>query len=252
VPAAHFARPEHADPYREARALPADTLGLWTEVIGGLVPRAGVRVVLDLGAGTGRFSALLADLFPAAVVAVEPAWSMLARREAGARPPVHYVVGAAEALPLATARIDLAFLSMVYHHLADVPSALAELQRVVRRGGWVVARTSTREIVEALELFDFFPEAREIDRARMPGRRDVIEAFAGAGLAVRAQTTVSQRFADDPLDWLRKVALRGLSSLQLLPDDVFQRRLREFERHCRAAPPAPVWEPVDLFVFQAP
>jgi ubiquinone/menaquinone biosynthesis C-methylase UbiE len=147
--------------------------------------------------------------------------------------------------------IDLAFLSMVYHHLADVPAALTELRRVVRRGGWVVARTATREIIETVELFDFFPEARELDRGRMPWRRDLIDRFAEAGFAPRAQTTVQHRFADNPQDWLRKIARRGLSSLQLLPDDVFQRRLREFAHHCRTAPPGPVWEPVDLFVFLA-
>ncbi len=54
------------------------------------------------------------------------------------------------------------------------------------------------------------------------------------------------------MDWLRKISLRGLSSLQLLPDDVFARRLAELERYCRAAPAAPVWAPVDLFAFQAP
>jgi SAM-dependent methyltransferase len=251
VPAAHFARPEHARDYPEARALPPDTLQRWGEVIGGAVPRAGVRAVLDLGAGTGRFSALLADLFGAAVVAVEPAWSMLARRQASGRPDVRFVGAAAEALPLRAAAMDLAFLSMIYHHLADAPAALAELRRVVRRGGWVVMRTSTREIVESLPLYEFFPEARELDRGRMPWRQELMAVFASHGFAARARTTVSQRFADDPADWLGKVALRGLSSLQLLPDAVFQRRLARFANHCLTAPPEPVWEPVDLFVFQA-
>jgi ubiquinone/menaquinone biosynthesis C-methylase UbiE len=211
-----------------------------------------VRVILDLGAGTGRFSTLLADCFTAEIVAVEPAWSMLARREAEIRRDVRFVAGVAEALPLRTARVDLAFLSMVYHHFVNVPAALAELRRVVRGGGWVVTRTSTREIVDALDLYEFFPEARELDRRRMPWRGEVAEAFRQAGFVPQAHTTVRQRFADDPDDWLRKIALRGLSSLQLLPEDVFQRRLAEFAAHCRAAPTAPVWEPVDLFVCQAP
>jgi len=250
--ATHFARLEHARDYPQARALPSDTLQQWSRIIVGLVPRPGVRTILDLGAGTGRFSALLADCFTAAVVAVEPAWSMLARREMEPRPDVRFVAGEAEALPVRTEAVDLAFLSMVYHHLADVPLALAEIRRVVRGGGWVVARTSTREVVDALDLYEFFPEARQLDRARMPWRRDVAEAFGEVGFVLQAQTTVQQRLADDPQDWLRKIALRGLSSLQLLPDDVFQRRLAEFAAHCRTAPPTPVWEPVDLFVCQAP
>jgi ubiquinone/menaquinone biosynthesis C-methylase UbiE len=249
VATAHFAKPEHARDYAEARALPRDTLERWGSIVADLVPRAGVHAVLDLGAGTGRFSALLADRFAADVVAVEPAWTMLTRREA-ARSDVRFVAGMAEALPLRTGGVDLAFLSMVYHHLADVSRALAELRRVVRPGGWVVARTSTREIVETLDLYEFFPEARELDRSRMPWRREVAEAFASVVFTPQAHTMVRQRFADNPEDWLGKIALRGLSSLQLLPEDVFQRRLAEFARYCRTAPAAPVWESVDLFVFQ--
>lgn len=172
APPMHFARPEHARRYGEARTLTGDTLRLWADVIRALVPRPAVRSVLDLGAGTGRFTTLLADLYASPVVAVEPAWAMLDRRERTARADARFVAGAAESLPLRAASIDLAFLSMVYHHLGDVPAALAELRRVMRAGGWAVVRTAS---------------------------------------------------------------LRGLSSLQLLPDDVFARR-----------------EPVDLFAFQAP
>ena len=53
--ATHFAKPEHARDYGEARALPADTLQQWGRVIVGLVPVAGVRAILDLGGGTGSW-----------------------------------------------------------------------------------------------------------------------------------------------------------------------------------------------------
>ncbi len=252
MPPTHFARPEHAGSYARARTLTGDTLRQWADILSELVPRQHVRAVLDLGAGTGRFSALLADLYASPIVAVEPAFAMLDQRETGAPASVRFVAAAGEALPLRAASIDLAFLSMVYHHLADVPAALAELRRVVRAGGRAAVRTATREIIETVPLFDFFPEARELDRRRMPWRHDVAEAFARHGFTAQTQTTVQQRFADDPMEWLHKISLRGLSSLQLLPDDVFDRRLAEFERHCRAARPTPVWEPVDLFVFQVP
>jgi SAM-dependent methyltransferase len=252
VAATHFAHPEYAGTYARARTLSDGTLAQWAEILGALTPRAAVRSVLDLGAGTGRFSALLADVYASPVVAVEPALAMLDQRAASLPNTVRFVAAAAEALPLSADSIDLAFLSMVYHHLANVPVALGELRRVVRAGGCSVVRTATREIVESIPLFDFFPEARDLDRRRMPWRNDLVGAFERQGFAGRTHITVQQRFADDPLEWLHKISLRGLSSLQLLPDDVFARRLAEFERYCRAAPAAPVWEPVDLFVFHAP
>ena len=66
--------------YRAGRALSADTGRLWMAAIAGHL--GGVRAkltMLDLGAGAGRFSALLADAFDARVVAVEPSAKMRAR-----------------------------------------------------------------------------------------------------------------------------------------------------------------------------
>src|SRR5262245_65519532 len=120
--ATHFAKLEHARDYRQARALPSETLQQWSRIIVSLVSRPGVRTILDLGAGTGRFSALLADCFTAAVVAVEPAWSMLARREVETRPDVRFMAGVAESLPVRTAGGDLACLSVVYLCFVTAPA----------------------------------------------------------------------------------------------------------------------------------
>jgi hypothetical protein len=53
-------------------------------------------------------------------------------------------------------------------------------------------------------------------------------------------------------EYLDKIRERPFSSLQLLPDDVFERRLAELEAHCRTGPERPIREPVDLLVFRAP
>jgi hypothetical protein len=62
---------------------------------------------------------------------------------------------------------------------------------------------------------------------------------------------VWHRFADNPADLLRKISLRGLSTLEAISDEAFAKGLRELERHCRQADPdAPIYEPVDLFAFR--
>jgi ubiquinone/menaquinone biosynthesis C-methylase UbiE len=56
--------------------------------------------VLDLGAGTGRFAAPLADAFDARVIAVEPSAKMRAEAErAGGHPRVAYGDGRATDIP---------------------------------------------------------------------------------------------------------------------------------------------------------
>jgi ubiquinone/menaquinone biosynthesis C-methylase UbiE len=93
----------------------------------------GTRRVADVGAGTGRFAAALAERLDASVIGVEPSIEMLKRAaEENPHPRVSYVVGPAETIPIASATIDLVFLSMVVHHLDDLSTAASEFARVHR------------------------------------------------------------------------------------------------------------------------
>ncbi|MGH7346256.1 MAG: class I SAM-dependent methyltransferase, partial [Candidatus Rokuibacteriota bacterium] len=120
--------------YRAGRSLSADTGRLWMGAIAGHVgPARPDLTLLDLGAGTGRFSVLLADAFDARVVAIEPSAKMRADAERGsAHPRVAYRDGAAGALPAAEGEFDFALLSMVIHHVPDLDACARELYRVVK------------------------------------------------------------------------------------------------------------------------
>jgi SAM-dependent methyltransferase len=239
-----------AEAYEQARVLPADTLELWRGVIRRAVPACGHPVV-DVGCGTGRFTRLLADLYAVTAIGVEPSRSMLGQRDRGSPGRVHFLAGSGEALPLRTGSADLVFLSMVYHHFRSVPAVLGELRRVLRPGGYLLLRNTTRETLDGLEYLRFFPESRRIEMERMPAWAEIRQMFAGRGFSPVGQQTVLQKLAANHKEYFEKIRLRGLSSLQLIPDEAFQRGLREFERHCRAArPDEAVYEPVDLFVFQ--
>jgi SAM-dependent methyltransferase len=238
------------DVYVEARTLPVESLAVWRDAIREAVPPgAGIARIVDLGCGTGRFTALLAELFGVAVVGLDPSLRMLAHRQTPAEAPTHFVAGTAEAMPVATAAIDLVLLSMVYHHLR-VADAIAELRRVLRPGGRVVVRNPTRETVDSYEFLRFFPEAKAMDVARIPSREAVARDFLAGGFTLACHRTVVHTVATDHRDYLRKISLRGLSSLQAISDQEFERGLDAFARHCRAVEgDRPITEPTDLFVF---
>lgn len=90
------------------------------------------RLVVDLAAGTGKLTALLAGR-GARLAAVEPVGPM-GRRLRAALPGVPLVAAVAEALPLAAASVDAVVVAQAFHWF-DAPRALAELARVVRPGG---------------------------------------------------------------------------------------------------------------------
>ncbi len=90
--------------------------------------------VVDLGAGTGKFSRLIASLGHD-VVAVEPDPEMLAILEAaGTGERVSPLLGSAESIPLGAASVDAVVAAQSYHWF-DTEEARAEIARVLRPGG---------------------------------------------------------------------------------------------------------------------
>ncbi len=111
------------------------------EVIKQLDLRAHERV-LDVGAGMGA-GVVLAAQTGARVVAVEPTPFMrlvLRVRCLGqhARKRIEILDGAAEHLPVTDASVDAAWSVNAMHHWADLDAGIAELRRVMRRGGRVL------------------------------------------------------------------------------------------------------------------
>jgi ubiquinone/menaquinone biosynthesis C-methylase UbiE len=244
-----YRAPGTGENYRQGRGLDAETLALWRDVVRTLVPPGEVTRAADVGCGVGRLSRWLAEALEATVVAVDPSPEMLAQAEPA--PAVIYVVGTAEALPIRTGAVDLAFLSMVYHHLVDPADAVAELHRTLRPRGRVLVRTVTRETLDGYAFMAFFPEARALDERRLPGRSVVRAAFAAGGFAETAHRVVDQRVADHPEAYCARVGTRALSSLRMIPDVAFARGLAALEAHCRTLPAdRPFVEPVDVLVFQ--
>ena len=97
-----------------------------------LLPIDASATVLDLGAGTGKLTRVLARRY-ARVIAVEPLDGMRAILEAVV-PGAEALAGTAEAIPLADASVDAVFAAAAFHWFAN-DDAVAEMARVLRPGG---------------------------------------------------------------------------------------------------------------------
>jgi SAM-dependent methyltransferase len=104
----------------------------WPPAILDLLPLSNDATVLDLGAGTGKLTRVLANRY-ASVIAVEPLdelRAILAERV----PEADVRAGAAEHIPLADAEVDGVFAGQSFHWFAN-DVAMGEIARVLRPGG---------------------------------------------------------------------------------------------------------------------
>jgi ubiquinone/menaquinone biosynthesis C-methylase UbiE len=235
--------------YKVARALPASTERMWTDVAQTVIRPFAPKQILDLGAGSGRFVRRLGETFEVPVIAVEPSDSML---EAGKRDlPGQWLKGSAEDIPLESESVDLVWMSQVYHHISDPGKALREMHRVSRPGGFLAIRNGTVENNDSVPWMKCFPKALAFDERRLPTEENLIRQVTGGGFACTWWATICQLTAESYAEYLPRIGQRGLSSLIALSDEEFAAGMKALETWVgEQEPGAPVFEAVDLFVFR--
>jgi SAM-dependent methyltransferase len=216
-----------------------------------VVSAVGNPSVLEVGSGTGVFTAALADAWfgRRLVVGVEPSRGMLDEaRRLHPHPHVAYLQGQASALPLRDAVADLALLSRVIHHLPDRLSAAHELAGVTRPGARMVIRTTVRERLDSL-VYRYWPELLESDRRRFPSTDEITTDFQRAGLASVTVTSFSQPVAEDLVSYRQRLSSRPQSKFTYLTDEQFRDGLRRLDADIPTSV-GPVEERYDVLVFE--
>lgn len=191
--------------------------------------------VVDVGAGTGKLTELLADAGHR-VIAVEPNEAMRAEaaRLLGRRKTVELVDGSAEATGLPEECADAITVAQAFHWF-DVDAARAEFARILRPGGrvfllWNDRRARPRSLLADYEaLLHAHAPAYEALERREDGNARVRAFFGAAGFR---ETCFGNR---QVLDW---EGLRGRArSASYVPregpdHEAFFAGLRDaFERH---------------------
>jgi len=138
-----------------------DTRGASPSVVGALLDALGLadgRSLLDIGGGTGNFAEALAEEgFHVSLCDYSPEMARRASAKLGDTP---VAVADAAHLPFTPASFDCAISVNVLGHVEDWHSMLAEAQRVIR-GGPYVMKASTRETLDANWVVEYLPGIRD-------------------------------------------------------------------------------------------
>ncbi|MEV6849690.1 methyltransferase domain-containing protein [Actinoplanes sp. NPDC051411] len=217
------------------RLRPAD-VDAWMAAARPYLPGPG-GLVLDLGAGTGRFTAALARACGATVVACEPSPAM--RAVCPSRP---LVGGAAESLPFRAGVFDAVWASQMVHHVTDLAAFTGGVRRTLKPGGRLLLRGGFG-LPDELPYYRYFPAA-------WPDRTEMSSLLASLDLPRVAHLKVSQVLAESPPEFVARARSRSLSNLATLDDTLFEAGLRALERDAAdGGLPERVVEQLDLVVF---
>lgn len=242
-----YDKTEIAKTYDQARSHGPDFLELWMKTVATHLELPAVRTVLDLGCGTGRFSAALATRLNAHVIAADPSIKMLNEGMKKVHPRVFPVCGSAESIPLENESVDLVFISMALHHFADPSTAARECRRVLRPNARVFLRTACRERVNAYPYVRFFPSTRALIEERLPSLEFQCEVFKAASFRILYSGVVTQEIAGDYQTYADKLALRADSVLVTLDDNEFNAGIAAVRSETN---PGPILEQINIVVFE--
>jgi SAM-dependent methyltransferase len=157
-------RAEYADERRLASRKAAHSLGEGPDARGtafDAIAEAAPERYLEVGCGEGELAERVQRELGSEVVALDQSERMVELTRARG---VEAVVGDAQALPFDDEEFDCAGAAWMLYHVPDVDRALAELARVLRRPGRLVAVTNGRDHLRELkDLLDAEPWASSFD-----------------------------------------------------------------------------------------
>lgn len=196
---------------------PNPLIDLEEPVVRSIIDTIPVGVAVDAACGTGRYTRYLLERGHA-VIAIDSSDAMLARTRRRA-PQANAKAGDIADLPVADESVDLALCALALTHLPDIVPPIAELSRVVRRGGHVIL-SDVHPLAVAMGAHAFFrasDDSRGVVKNYVHWPSHYLRAFRSAGLRVVdclepefIQETVDKLAASSPTKHWTAQALLGL------------------------------------------
>jgi ubiquinone/menaquinone biosynthesis C-methylase UbiE len=180
--------------------------------------------VLDIGCGTGRFLAQLAEVAKAWGVDASPEMLDVARtRVSGAG----LKLGSAEELPFKDRWFERATMWLVAH-LLDRSRAFAEAHRVLAPDGRFAVATFDPSYFDEFWLNELFPSMEAADRARFPTADQLTTELANF-VQVRL-LRLSQTGSLTREDALERIRGKHISTFDLISEEEYEAGLTRAER----------------------
>lgn len=128
---------------------------LWKRVLARVARPAAGQVIVDVAGGTGDVARLLAHP-DRQVIICDPSSAMMRQGRAKGLEHITCVAGTGEAIPLADNSVDTATIAFGLRNMTHLPTALAEMVRVLKPGGRLLALEFSRPWAVIRPFYDAY------------------------------------------------------------------------------------------------
>ncbi len=188
-------------------------------------------VFLDLGCGTGNYTAALQKAAKS-VIGIDISEGMIEQAEAKFS-QMHFIWGDVTRLPFDSEAFDGAFAIQLLHHLKKEEIFFKEAHRVLRKGGCLAIQFCSHGQLRSFWFYHYFPRGLEVDLARMPDSREITlmferAGFSNIGIEVCYQDEVVTH--ETPQSYLNKDYRNSISTFSLLPQKDIETGCRKLQK----------------------
>lgn len=193
-------------------------------------------VVLDIGCGTGNYTALLQKITGAIIYGIDPSQGMLdVARSKNSK--IIFEPGSGCEIPCPTVTFDFIYMTDVIHHIPDIDLMFFEVFRVLKPGGKMCVVTQSHRQIEKRPTSIFFPGTAVADKKRYPDIDAIHRAAANQGLrSLQVITLGENRPVQLDDDYLELVEKKGFSMFHLIDDDEYHRGLTDLREAMTKGP----------------
>jgi SAM-dependent methyltransferase len=191
-----------------------------------------VAAMLEAGCGTADYLWLLTRALAASGCGFDRSAGMLQEgRQKNPGLDLLQAQGLA-AFPYAGAGFDLVLSVNVIHYIPDLHHFFAEAWRVLRPGGIVVTVTDSEQDIQERTMSRYFPGTVAVELARYHPIATIERAMHQCGFGMIEISHTRHEFT---LDQTRLTGYRNkaFSALRLLPEEEFERGMRQLEDDVR-------------------
>jgi len=202
--------------YDVSRAANTET----TEKLVGLLNVGHDSVLLDIGCGTGNYSAVLQQIAKS-VIGIDMSTGMIEQARVKF-PSLPLICGDITSLPFGSETFDGAFVIQVLHHVKQKETFLKEAHRVLRRGTYLTIDSCSHKQMRTFWLYHYFPRGLEVDLARIPDVEDIAYLLERAGfsnIGIEISYSDIAFHHENPELYLDKSYRDGQSTFHLLSEE---------------------------------